>query len=111
MQQFTKTILAGVFAGLTVAGVAGVSGCAQSETRRSTGQTIDDASITARVKTALVQAPDVSSTDIDVSTNHGVVQLSGFADSSAEAERAVTAAQSVAGVRSVKNDIRVKPRS
>jgi hyperosmotically inducible periplasmic protein len=100
-----KLILAAAFAAMTLAG------CAGTPTSRSTGQQIDDASITARVKTALIEAPDVKARQINVETYNGVVQLSGFVDSDEMAARAVSQAKRVPGVRSVKNDIRVKPSS
>ena len=44
----------------------------------------------------------------DTGRFRGVVQLSGFADSDDQASKAVSAAKKVSGVRSVKNDIRIK---
>jgi hyperosmotically inducible periplasmic protein len=86
-------------------------GCQSSATSRSTGEYVDDATITARVKTALINDPTVKARDIDVETFRGVVQLSGFVDSSQVAARAVDIAGRVGGVRSVKNDMRVKSGS
>jgi osmotically-inducible protein OsmY len=72
------------------------------------GEYIDDATVTARVKAALAQDPQVRVTQVNVETYKGVVQLSGFVDSSANAARAVEVTRGVSGVRSVKNDIVVK---
>ncbi|HEX5056341.1 MAG TPA: BON domain-containing protein [Gammaproteobacteria bacterium] len=82
--------------------------CAGNETKSSTGEYIDDSVITAKVKTALLNSPKVSGLSIEVETFRGEVQLSGFVDSSDERGEAEKLAKTVPGVRSVKNDIRVK---
>ena len=76
--------------------------------KESPGEYIDDAAITAKVKAAFVKDKDVNAMDVKVETFKGVVQLSGFAKSSSEAERAVQLAGKVPGVKSVRNDIRLK---
>ena len=65
--------------------------------------------ITTRVKAALVKEPGIKSNAIEVETYRGVVSLSGFVDSPEMASKALSTAKSVGGVRSVKNDVRVKP--
>ena len=85
-----------------------VAGCAGAPTRTSTGQQIDDTVITSKIKTAFVEDRAVSALNIGVETFKGTVQLSGFANSQAEVSRAVELASDVRGVRSVKNDIRLK---
>lgn len=85
-----------------------LSACAPAETRRSTGAYVDDAGITARVKTALASDEVAKATQVNVETHNGVVQLSGFVDSQRVATRAVEVARGVSGVKSVKNDIRVR---
>ena len=78
----------------------------------STGQYIDDATVTAKVKTAIASDVGVkAASNVNVETYRGVVQLSGFADSDAQASKAVAAAKKVNGVRSVKNDMRIKSGS
>lgn len=94
------------FLALTAAVAA--AGCAGTKTRESTGEYLDDASITTKVKTALLQDEVVKSLDIHVETFKGTVQLSGFVDTASEKQRAEAITRDVAGVRSVKNDIRVK---
>ena len=85
-----------------------LAGCASSDTRRASGQVIDDASITARVKTALAKQAGVGSAmDINVNTYNGMVQLSGFVPSRDVANRAGEAARTVQGVQSVRNDIQI----
>jgi osmotically-inducible protein OsmY len=71
-----------------------------------------DATLTARVKSAI--ATDVgarTAAAINVETYQGTVQLTGFAASREQAERAAAAAQKVQGVRAVKNDVRVRSSS
>src|SRR5580765_1315066 len=91
--------------------------CASSNTKttnegsksETTGQYIDDATVTAKVKTAIASDVGVkAAANVNVETYRGVVQLSGFADSDAQASKAVAAAKKVNGVRSVKNDLRIK---
>ena len=96
---------------LAAAMLAGGVACAPTATRESPGEYVDDSAVTARVKTALIQEPGVKANSINVETYRGVVSLSGFVDSQEMAGKAVSAAQKVSGVRSVKNDMRVKPTS
>ena len=83
-------------------------GCAASSTQESTGEYVDDTAITARVKTAILNEPGLKVLQINVDTYKRVVQLSGFVNTSADIDKAVDLAQGVQGVRSVKNDMRVK---
>jgi osmotically-inducible protein OsmY len=76
---------------------------------KTVGETIDDATITTRVKTALINAPDVAALSIDVDTFKGVVTLSGRVKSQDEATRAMTVAQGIDGVREVKSALQVIP--
>jgi osmotically-inducible protein OsmY len=85
-----------------------VVGCSSSPTRESTGEYIDDAAITAKVKAAFVNDPTLKATEINVETFKGDVQLSGFVAQPQDAQRAAEVARGVKGVTSVKNDIRVK---
>lgn len=85
-----------------------VAGCAGSRTQESTGQYVDDAAITTKVKTAIFNDPNLKANEIGVETYKGVVQLSGFVATQSEISRAVQVARSVNGVKSVKNDLHVK---
>jgi osmotically-inducible protein OsmY len=91
------------------------SGCASDsppETKRTTGEFTSDAALTAKVKSAI--ATDVgarTAAAINIETYRGVVQLTGFVNSPDQAERAEAAAKKVDGVRSVKNDVRIKSSS
>jgi osmotically-inducible protein OsmY len=99
---------------LTAVLVAGalfnIVGCAETPTRESTGQYSDDVVLSTRVRTALFQDSTLKSSTIAVNTFKGEVQLSGFADSPAQAEKAVGIAKAIPGVVSVKNDMRIKGR-
>jgi hyperosmotically inducible protein len=72
------------------------------------GNFMDDSSITAKVKAALVDADDIKSTDISVETEKNVVTLSGFVESQAQAENAVAVAKKVEGVTSVSDKLHVR---
>jgi len=76
---------------------------------KSVGETIDDATITARVKTALLNDPQVGGMKIDVDTTQGVVTMSGIVKSQAEADRAVQLARQANGVKDVKSTLQVNP--
>ena len=99
-------------AAAAVAGLLGLGACASSQNednRRSAGEFTDDAALTAKVKTAIAtDAGAKTAAAVNVETYRGVVQLTGFVDSQEQAMRAVSAAKQVQGVRSVKNDIRLK---
>lgn len=88
--------------------ITGVSGCASTTTQESTGQYMDDTAITAKVKAAIFNDASLKSAEINVETFKGVVQLSGFVNSAADIQNAVKLVQSISGVRSVRNDMRLK---
>lgn len=72
------------------------------------GEVIDDSILTAKVKTALIANSDTKAHQINVETDHGVVQLSGFVDNAAAKSAATEVAKSVTGVKDVKNELSVK---
>ena len=90
--------------------ILSVLGAAQlgSAADRSIGTTLDDSIISGRIEAAMARDKQVSALDINVTTYRGVIQLSGFADSKEEAQRAVEIAKQVEGVESVKNAIRTR---
>jgi hyperosmotically inducible periplasmic protein len=91
------------------AGVTTLStGCAGSATRESTGEYLDDASITTKVKAAFVKDPLVKALDVKVDTFKGAVQLSGFVDTAEQKTRAEQIAAGINGVSTVKNNITIK---
>ena len=87
-----------------------VVGCASTSTEKheSAGQYIDDAAVTTGVKAAIVKEPSLKVAEINVETYKGVVQLSGFVSSAENIATASSVARSVNGVKSVKNDLRLK---
>jgi hyperosmotically inducible periplasmic protein len=87
---------------------ASLAACSETPTRESTGQYVDDAAITAKVKTALVKDQSLKGFQIGVETYKNEVQLSGFVDSPQLVERAQQVASSVEGVKSVRNNLLVK---
>ena len=72
------------------------------------GNFMDDSTITAKVKAALVDNDSIKSTDISVKTDKKVVTLSGVVQSQAQAEAAVAAAKTVEGVSSVSDKLHVR---
>lgn len=83
-------------------------GCAATATQASTGEYIDDSSITVKVKAAFVKDPIVKALDVKVETFKGAVQLSGFVNTTEEMAQAGLVAGRIDGVTNVKNDIVVK---
>jgi hyperosmotically inducible protein len=81
--------------------------CSATRTQESAGEVIDDSSLTAKVKAALVEDPITKANQINVETYRGVVQLGGFVDSAEQKARATEVARSVTGVQEVRNDLRV----
>ena len=76
---------------------------------KSVGETIDDATITTRVKTSLLNDPDVGGLRIDVDTFKGVVTLSGRVKNRDEETKAVALARKIGGVADVKSTLQVQP--
>lgn len=83
-------------------------GCAATPKQEGTGEYIDNTVLTTKVKAAVFNEPSLKSAEINVETFKGVVQLSGFVSSQTEIDKATEVARSVTGVKSVKNDMRVK---
>jgi len=88
--------------------VALAMGCASTSKQEGTGEYVDDTVLTTKVKAAIFNEPTLKSAEINVETFKGVVQLSGFVTSTAAQNKAVEVARGVAGVKSVKNDMRLK---
>ena len=70
---------------------------------RTAGQTVDDASVTAKVKAALMAESGVDSNKINVDTFNGRVTLKGEGLDKTQIERAVQVARGVEGVKDVDN--------
>ena len=75
------------------------------------GRVVDDSVITGKVKAALVADPTTKAHQISVETFKGVVQLSGFVDTSEARSRAGQVAQQVEGVKDVKNELELRSRN
>jgi hyperosmotically inducible protein len=103
MKQFgcTATLLAALVLGpMTVMGCAATGGV--------TGQAIDDATITTGVKAAIDGDPNLKVSELVVETEGGVVHLGGFVSSADDVAAAAAAARTVKGVKSVRNDLRLR---
>jgi len=83
-------------------------GCASTPTQEGTGEYFDDSVITTKVKAAIFNEPTLKTTEINVKTFKGVVELSGNVSSNSEISKAVEVARSVKGVQSVKNNLKNK---
>ncbi len=93
---------------LMTLGLLGLAACASTPTHQAPGEYFDDATITTKVKSALIANPVAEAHEIEVETFRGVVQLSGFVDTTNERDTAQKVAQRVAGVKSVHNNIEVR---
>jgi osmotically-inducible protein OsmY len=88
--------------------VASFAACAATRTHESTGEYVDDSTITTKVKALLAEDNFLRSFQISVETYKGTVQLSGFVNSQNAVDKAGEITRSVKGVRSVKNNLIVK---
>jgi hyperosmotically inducible protein len=86
-----------------------LAACSVMRGQESIGEYSSDAAVTAEIKAKMAADKDVAATSISVETLQGVTQLSGFAKSQAEKDRAAAIAREAKGVRSVRNDIVVRP--
>ena len=90
-----------------------INGCKSAATKGETAPgkiATDDAALAARVKQALVADPGLRSLPMSVATYRGVVQLSGYLDSEAQIQKALAVTRGVPGVRSVSNDLYLRPQ-
>jgi len=84
------------------------TGCAVTRGQQSAGRYIDDKTITAKVKTALLRDSQVKGTQVNVTTLNGAVQLSGFVESQPEKDRAGELARQIEGGHQVYNNLVVQ---
>ena len=84
------------------------TGCASTPKHEGTGEYVDNAVLTTKVKAAIFNEPTLKSAEINVESFKGEVQLSGFVSSAAARATAVDVTRAVAGVKSVKNNMIVK---
>ncbi len=105
MKKTMQTLVLAAAAGVAV---LTATGCAVVRDQQSVGAYVDDATITAAVKTRFVEDKTVDAAAIKVETLNGTVQLSGFAKSSSEKAQAEQIARNIKGVRSVQNNLSVR---
>jgi osmotically-inducible protein OsmY len=101
----TKRLLPAAIAALLIT----LSGCAVTRGQETVGAYVDDAAITTSVKARFIDSKAVDASSIRVETLNGTVMLSGFAKSGNEKTSAETIARAVNGVKSVRNEISVRP--
>lgn len=96
-------------AGLAALALLAVSGCAVTRDQETVGAYVDDTTITTQIKSRFVENKDVDASSIRVETLNGTVMLSGFAKNALEKTTAENIARKVNGVKSVRNEIAVRP--
>ena len=107
--SFRHNLAATVAIAAASAGLLAASGCAVTRGQETVGAYVDDAAITTAVKGRFIDNKDVDATSIKVETLNGTVMLSGFAKSEKERATAESITRNVNGVKSVKNEIAVRP--
>jgi osmotically-inducible protein OsmY len=88
--------------------ILGLAGCASSGTGERTGEYVDDAWITTKVKSELIADSDTKAGNINVETSNGKVTLTGTAKTWQESDKAAQIARNIKGVTGVENDIRIQ---
>jgi osmotically-inducible protein OsmY len=101
-KSFRTRLLAAACAAAFLVSLTLTAGCAPSVAAAT-----DDASITARVRTVLMNDAEIGARSIEVETSSGVVTLSGVVRSPGEAERVLGLAREVEGVRDVRSTLEV----
>lgn len=104
-----STLATALAAVATATALLTMPGCAVVRGQESVGEYIDDATITTQVKARMVDNKEVDAGAIKVETLNGTVLLSGFAKNATERATAENIARNVKGVKSVKNEISVRP--
>ena len=103
--QYARAITFALLAGATIVS----TGCAVMRDQQTINSYVNNTAITTAVKAKMAEDKSVSATAISVETLNGTVQLSGFAKSQAEKERAESIARNTKHVREVRNSIVVRP--
>jgi hypothetical protein len=75
---------------------------------KSMGERVDDSVLTSKVDVELAAEPNLPSSAIKVTTDRGVVQLSGFVETAEQSARAEKIAKTTSGVKGVVNAITVR---
>lgn len=105
-----KLMIVAIAAASTAAPQLVMAASDAAEAKRSAGEFASDALITTKVKAALLKEQSTQSLSIKVTTQDGVVRLSGTADDEAQIDSAVRVARGIDGVQDVRNDIQLKPQ-
>ena len=108
MQARTPTT-ALLAAAVCAAALITLPGCAVMRDQETVGAYVDDATITTQVKAKMIDDRNVDAGAIKVETLNGTVMLSGFAKNETERTTAERIARDIGGVKSVKNEIAVRP--
>jgi osmotically-inducible protein OsmY len=87
-----------------------LTGCTGTRYERSTGEYIDDKSLSSRVRSALADNPEYKFGDVAVTSFKGTVQLSGFVNTTDQKKMAGNIAEKVQNVKNVENNITVKEK-
>ena len=96
-------------AAITAVVLLTATGCAVTRGQETVGSYVDDAAITTSVKARFVDNKLVDANAISVETLNGTVMLSGFAKNATEKSAAESIARAVKGVKSVRNEVVVRP--
>lgn len=104
MKQVSKSVLIAICSLV----FATLLGCNAASKKETTAEYIDDSYLTTKVKAAILRDPTLKSSEINVETYKGAVQLSGFVNSRSDINRAVEVTRTVRGVKAVRNDMQVK---
>ena len=103
---YARALIFAALAGITI---IGSTGCAVGRGQETAGAYVDDTSITTVIKAKFAEDKTVAASSISVETLNGMVQLSGFAKSNSEKMQAENIARDTKHVKSVRNDIIVRP--
>ena len=104
--MYIRTTLA---AAMTAVVLLTASGCAVTRGQETVGAYVDDAAITTSIKARFIENKQVDAASIKVETLNGTVMLSGFAKNANEKITAENIARSVTGVKSVRNELAIRP--
>ena len=104
-----KYVRALAFAAMAGVTIVAATGCSVARDQQTVGSYVDDAGITTAIKAKYAEDKTVAATAISVETLNATVQISGFAKSQAEKDKAEAIARSTKGVREVRNSIVVRP--
>jgi osmotically-inducible protein OsmY len=94
---------------MTAIALLTATGCAVTRGQETVGAYVDDATITTQIKSRWIENKEVDAASIHVETLNGTVLISGFAKNAAEKATAESIARKVNGVRSVRNEVAIRP--